>query len=44
MRNGHHISCEGKCVDVSVKMQGLEIYGECFLLELGGLDTILGVE
>lgn len=27
MGNGHHVSCEGECVDVSLKMQELEICG-----------------
>lgn len=43
--NENQISCTGKCVGVTVRVQGLDISGYIFLpMELGILDLILGAK
>lgn len=41
--NRHQIICEGRCIGVTVKVQGLNITGQFLSMELGTLDILLGV-
>eukprot|EP00268_Persea_americana_P035610 TRINITY_DN35107_c0_g1_i1.p1 TRINITY_DN35107_c0_g1~~TRINITY_DN35107_c0_g1_i1.p1 ORF type:complete len:133 (+),score=10.17 TRINITY_DN35107_c0_g1_i1:282-680(+) len=40
--NGERLSSKGKCVDVTLTIQGLIVTAVFFLLPLGGCDVVLG--
>jgi len=41
--NGDTIQSEGQCSDVSLKVQGVVLTTEFYILMLGGCDMVLGV-
>ncbi|CAL0306354.1 unnamed protein product [Lupinus luteus] len=42
--DGHKIQCKGKCAEMKVLMQGLEIVQIFYLFGLKGVDLVLGLE
>ncbi|KAF1888189.1 hypothetical protein Lal_00008102 [Lupinus albus] len=42
--DGHHIHCQGKCGQLKLLMQQLEVIQDFYLFALKGVDVILGLE
>lgn len=41
--DGHRIETQGRCPDIKLRLGELDILVEAFIMELGGIDVILGV-
>lgn len=41
--DGHRILTQGKCPEIKVQLGAMEIEVEAYIMELGGIDLILGV-
>ncbi|KAJ1375248.1 Aspartic peptidase domain superfamily [Sesbania bispinosa] len=42
--DGHKVECMGMCENLVIRIQGLRIQQEFYLIELGGADLVLGLE
>ena len=42
--DGHKIKCKGVCREVPLKVQEVPVQQQFFLIGLGGVDMVLGME